>query len=154
MCAQGLPPREGAKRAALRGASFQAPPGWRDDTVLSFRAPGEQPQPTVSVSRVHRAEGTPLEMVLTERVAILSRLLSRLVVSETTETRTAVGRAIGVRFTFAEDKETFVQRMSFVEGAGSLYVLVGRSLTSQAMQMDAVFDHLTSTFRPAALRSP
>lgn len=150
MSAKVLPLREATTRIALRGASFEAPSNWEEETVLVFRAPGELPQPTVSVSRIQPPRGgSTLETMLAQRIAVLSRLLAGVEVEETRETTTSVGRGVSVRFTFEELEGTFVQRMTLVDAADAVYVLVGRSTTDRAMEMNAIFDHLTATFRPA-----
>lgn len=150
-----LPQKEAAARVALRGASFEAPSTWEEEAVLVFRAPGELPRPTVSVSRSKADQGgASLETMMAQRIAALSRILAGVEVEETRETTTLLGRAVGVRFTFEELEGTFVQRMTLVQGADAVYVLIGRSMIGQAMEMNAVFDHLSATFRPAPPATP
>lgn len=122
--------------------------------MLAFRAPGEQPSPSVSVSRLRSTVGATLESMMAQRIAAFSRLLAGVEVEETREMTTPLGPAVGVRFTFEELEGTFVQRMTLVQGADAVYVLIGRSPVDRAMQMSAVFDHLSATFRPAPPGAP
>jgi hypothetical protein len=130
-----------------RGASVEVPREWQEESVLFLSAPGERPQPNLSVVRVSCPQAETLETLTAKKMAELAQTLEGIEIEETRETSVGGHRAISVKVGWEELEGRMVQRHVLIRAADSVYHLTGTASAANAERLQAVFDRVVQTLR-------
>lgn len=130
-----------------RGATFEAPRGWKEESVLFLTAPGPRPAPNVAVQRVSVSGDETLDTFAAKKIAELSALLAGFEIEDSRETTVAGVRAIALRVTWEDLEGPMIQRHVFLKVSDGVFLVSGTSMAVHEPKLQPFFDHVVGTFR-------
>ncbi len=138
----------------FRGATFESPASWEQESLLGFSPGGPPPRPTLTLSRVTDPGDEALDSLLAKRVAGVSSELAAVEILDASHVPLAGGQSASARLSFEELEGRYTLRMLLVKTAGKVYALTGQALMSRAHELDAAFDHVAGSLRTSAAPRP